>query len=273
MLDVIYPVIGKQRCFPVYLSGIGISSPENHIVRTEGLVSHQILFTLEGEGQLHIDNQSLRIKEGCVFYVMPGVAHEYYPVDGKWSTGWVVFRGDCLLELMKNMEFPPYMCRKVTDIQTIRRVFDKIHSAAGNSVRGDEACSLLLYEYIMTVRRALLLETDVRNSESVIDAGLRYMNEHYDKDITLEELSRLCHISPQHFCRVFRLETGMRPMEYLSQKRMLEARVLLSNTNYSIAEIGRRTGYQDPAYFGTVFKKSEGISPSDYRKSRVPVIL
>lgn len=273
MLDAIYPVIGKQRSFPFYLSGVGISSPENHIVRTNGLNSHQILFTLEGEGQLYIDNQSLRIKEGCVFYVMPGVAHEYYPIDGKWTTAWVVFRGEYLTELMQNLEFPSYLCKKVSNIQTIKQMFHNIYASAGTPVRGDETCSLLLYEYIMTVRRSLLLETDVNHSGSVIDAGLLYMNENYNKDITLEELSKLCHISPQHFCRVFRLETGMRPMEYLTQKRMLEAKVLLCNTNQSIAEIGKQTGYQDPTYFGMVFKKSEGISPSQYRKSKTSVIL
>lgn len=272
MLDAIYPVIGKQRCFPFYLTGVGVSSPEYHITRTEGLNSHQILFTKEGEGQLFVDNQSFRIKEGCVFYIMPGVPHEYYPINGRWTTCWVVFQGSCLNELMRSLEFPSYICRRVANIQPIRRCFENIYAAAQNPVRGDETCSLLLYEYIMAVRRALLLDTDTACPGSVIDNGLIFMNEHYDKDISLEELAGLCHISQQHFCRVFRLETGMRPMEYLTQKRILEAKVLLCNTNQSIAEIGRQTGYEDPTYFGMVFKKCEGTSPSQYRKSRTSVI-
>ena len=273
MLDAIYPVIGKQRCFPFYLTGVGISCPEYHITRTEGLNSHQILFTKEGEGQLFVDNQSFRIKDGYVFYIMPGVPHEYYPVDGgSWTTCWVVFQGTGLEQLMRNLEFPPYICRKVANMRPFRRGFDNIYASASNPVRGDEKCSLLLYEYIMAARRALLLDTDTACSNSVIDDGLIYMNEHYDRDISLEELATLCHISPQHFCRVFRLETGMRPMEYLTQKRMLEAKVLLCNTNQSIADIGRQTGYEDPTYFGMVFKKCEGMSPSQYRKSRISVI-
>ena len=124
----------------------------------------------------------------------------------------------------------------------------------------------------MTVRRALLFDTGDTCPNSVIDAGLIFMNEHYDRDISLGELASLCHISPQHFCRVFRLETGMRPMEYLTQKRMLEAKVLLCDTSQSIAEISRQTGYEDPAYFGMVFKKHEGISPSQYRRTKASVI-
>ena len=273
MQDAIYPVIGNQRNFPFYLTGVGISSPENHITRPHGLYSHQILFTQEGEGQLYVGNQSLRLKEGCVFYIMPGIPHEYYPVDGSWTTCWVVFQGNSLRQLMQDLEFPSFICKKVADIQPLKSIFENIYASAGNPVRTNEKCSLLIYEYIMAVRRALLFDTDNACPNSVIDAGLIFMNEHYDRDISLGELASLCHISPQHFCRVFRLETGMRPMEYLTQKRILEAKVLLSSTNQSIAEIGRQTGYEDPAYFGMVFKKHEGISPGQYRRSKAPVIL
>lgn len=273
MQDAIYPVIGNQRSFPFYLTGVGISSPENHIIRKNGLRSHQILFTREGEGQLQAGGQSLRLKEGSVFYIMPGIPHEYYPVDGRWTTCWVVFQGNSLQQLMQDLEFPSFLCREVPDIQQISRLFENIYASAGNPLRGNEKCSLLIYEYIMTVRRALLFDTGDTCPNSVIDAGLIFMNEHYDRDISLGELASLCHISPQHFCRVFRLATGMRPMEYLTQKRMLEAKVLLCNTSQSIAEISRQTGYEDPAYFGMVFKKHEGISPSQYRRTKASVIL
>lgn len=272
MQEAIYPVIGKQSCFPFYLTGVGISSPENHIIRPHGLLSHQILFTREGEGQLYVGDQSLRLKEGYVFYIMPGIPHEYYPVDGKWTTNWVVFRGNNLQQMMQDLEFPSFLCRKAADIQPIQRLFENIYASAGNPVRGNETCSLLIYQYIMAVRRALLFDTDNTCSNRVIEAGLIFMNEHYDRNISLGELASLCHISPQHFCRVFRMETGMRPMEYLTRKRMLEAKVLLCNTKQSVAEISRQTGYEDPAYFGMVFKKYEGMSPGQYRKTKTPVI-
>lgn len=272
MQEAIYPVIGKQSCFPFYLTGVGISSPENHIIRPYGLLSHQILFTREGEGQFYVGDQSLRLKEGYVFYIMPGIPHEYYPVDGKWTTNWVVFRGNNLQQMMQDLGFPSFLCRKAADIQPIQRLFENIYASAGNPVRGNETCSLLIYEYIMAVRRVLLFVTDNTCSNRVIEAGLIFMNEHYDRNISLGELASLCHISPQHFCRVFRMETGMRPMEYLTRKRMLEAKVLLCNTKQSVAEISRQTGYEDPAYFGMVFKKYEGMSPGQYRKTKTPVI-
>ena len=199
MQDAIYPVIGKQSCFPFYLTGIGISSPENHINRPEGLYSHQILFTRKGERQLFAGGQPLRLKEGSVFYIMPGIPHEYYPVEDNWTTAWVVFRGNNLRQTMQDLEFPPFLSRNVADIQPIYRIFENILASARNPVRGNETCSLLIYQYIMAVRRALLFDGDNACSQRVIDAGLIYMNEHYDREISLGELAGLCHISPPAF--------------------------------------------------------------------------
>ena len=80
-------------------------------------------------------------------------------------------------------------------------------------------------------------------------------------------------MSVQHFCRVFKAKTGMRPMEYLAKKRIAEAKLLLLNTGESIGYIAASVGYSDQNYFGMVFKKYEGITPSEYRKQRGLMIL
>lgn len=62
----------------------------------------------------------------------------------------------------------------------------------------------------------------------------------------------------------------MRPLEYLAKKRISEAKAMLCNTDKSISLIGEETGYKDITYFGMVFKKYEGVSPSQYRKIKKP---
>lgn len=272
MYQVIYPVIGNQTCYPFYLSGVGISAPEFHTVRENGLISHQILFTLEGEGIVKIDGKSYIQKRGSVFYVASGIPHEYYPLDGKWATCWVVFRGDSLPVLMKRLGFPDYICKKTPAIDKIQQLYERIRLAAKDSIHGDENCSLLIYEYVLMVRRALLLD-ETEDSGGVIDAALLYLDKNYSKEISLGELADMCQISEQHFCRVFRAKIGMRPMEYLARKRVLEAKVLLHDTGKSISEIGKIVGYGDPTYFGMVFKKYEGMSPSQYRKLQKSVVM
>ena len=91
------------------------------------------------------------------------------------------------------------------------------------------------------------------------------MNDHYEADITLEELAQISGVSRQHFCRIFKAKMKMRPMEYLARKRISVARGLLVSTKLSVAEVGEAVGYNSLTYFGMVFKKYEGISPTDCR--------
>ncbi len=166
---------------------------------------------------------------------------------------------------MQRLRFPDYICKKTKNIDNIKRIFDMIYTSAKGSGSMDEKCSLLVYEYIMAVRNLLLLNED-NSANSVIKNAIKYIDKNFNKDISLQELSELCGISKQHFCRVFKKKLGIRPLEYLARKRISEAKVLLINTDKSIYEIGKETGYNDANYFGIVFKKYEGISPGEYRK-------
>ena len=272
MQSVVYPVLGSQTCLPFYLSGIGIAEPEYHVVRDCGLVSHQILYTKEGEGYIHVEGQQYHAVPGNIFYIAPGIPHEYFPVDGQWTTCWTVFRGDYLEMLMKRMGFPEYVCKDTADISVLERGFGRLLAAAASRAGGQEACSGLLYEYIMNVRSILFSGAEA-GAGGFVEQSLVYMDAHYPEDISLEELSGLCQVSKQHFCRVFKEKIGMRPMEYLARKRILEAKVLLCGTNASVGEIGQSVGYNDLTYFGMVFKKYEGVSPSEFRKTRMSVVL
>lgn len=268
-MEWIYPVIGKQKCLPFYLSGVGIAEPEYHVVREQGLISHQILYTQSGAGNLLVDGICYPQKSGSLFYLAPGISHEYYPlVEDEWTTCWVVFRGEYLTEMMRSMGFDGLACGDDIVNEGIESIFRQMLSLAKDPVHGDERCSVLVYEYIMAVRQALL-EKD-RYGEgaagSIIERAVVYMNDNYASDITLEELAALGKVTKQHFCRVFKEKMKMRPMEYLARKRISVARGLLVSTRMSVADVGRAVGYHDLTYFGMVFKKYERISPTECRK-------
>lgn len=270
-MSYIYPILGAQRCLPFYLSGVGIAEPEYHVHREEGLVSHQFLYTKDGKGKLIVEGNEYLLSPGTMFYIAPGIPHEYYPVkDGEWTTCWLVFRGEQLSDIMQSLGFGVFLCEADVVNEEIRKLFRQMLSAAKDYLFGDERCSLLVYEYIMAVRKAVLQKRkkgmDVIGG--ILEKPLIYINEHYDQDITLEQLAELGGVTKQHFCRVFREKLKMRPMEYLARKRISVARGLLLSTQLSVAEIGKQVGYESITYFGMVFKKYEGISPTDCRKRR-----
>lgn len=86
------------------------------------------------------------------------------------------------------------------------------------------------------------------------------------EDISLTALSEEFHLHPQYISQLFKNEIGVNFLAYLTNIRMERAKKLLLSTSLSITEIAERSGYWDYRVFTKVFKKSEGITPSQYRR-------
>ena len=105
-----------------------------------------------------------------------------------------------------------------------------------------------------------------KESESVVSKARAYIDENYMKEISLDDVSRYVDISPYYFSKLFKQEAGKNFIEYLTDLRISHARDLLNNPGLSIKEICARSGYSDPNYFSRIFKKYEGVTPSEYRE-------
>ncbi|MFQ5691100.1 MAG: AraC family transcriptional regulator [Gemmatimonadota bacterium] len=83
--------------------------------------------------------------------------------------------------------------------------------------------------------------------------------------IRVENLAAELHVSPEHFCRIFRRLQGMPPRAFISRTRMEAARALLLTSSHSISRIAELLGYQSPSYFSRQFTTRVGLSPSAFR--------
>lgn len=106
------------------------------------------------------------------------------------------------------------------------------------------------------------------SSGSVIDKAKHYIDTHYQKDISLDDVSRYVDISPYYFSKLFKEEMGKNFIEYLTGIRMEKAKALLSGTGLSMKEICMEVGYADPNYFSRIFKKNMGVTPTEYKEGR-----
>lgn len=269
MPKIIYPVIGNQTNLPFYLTGIGINDPEYHVLREKGLASHQFLITLNGEGILKVNEKNYTQKSGDCFYLSPGILHEYYPADTEWRTAWLVFRGNTLSAVMRSLGYPAFLLYESFDKEPFLQIFHEIYDAAQDSLNGSETCSLLIYRMILLMSKNFFGNHNVRivKKQILLDA-VRFLDEQFARDITLEQLSEISGVSVQHFCRCFKERMGMRPTEYLARRRIAQSKHLLLNTDKSISDIAQEVGYHGATYFGMVFRKYEGTTPSEFRKSK-----
>lgn len=104
--------------------------------------------------------------------------------------------------------------------------------------------------------------------DAMIQKTVKYIRRHYSQDITLSEAASHANMTPTYFSKKFKRITGFGFKEYVSKIRISEASHLLLETNSSITQIASSCGFNDSNYFGDVFKKERGISPTQYRKSQ-----
>ncbi|WP_458098221.1 helix-turn-helix domain-containing protein [Roseomonas sp. WA12] len=95
----------------------------------------------------------------------------------------------------------------------------------------------------------------------------RYMREHLDEEMGLANLAAMVRLSRSHFCTAFRLATGQTPYDWLVALRIERAQELLSLPDLSITEIALAVGYQTPSSFTASFRRTVGVTPTEYRRT------
>jgi len=93
-----------------------------------------------------------------------------------------------------------------------------------------------------------------------------YIQQHYDGDISVEQLARYVSVHPNYLHRIFRAEIGMTIIQYVNQFRLDKAKMLLSETDIAIADICEFVGINSRQYFHELFKKYAGVTPVQYRE-------
>ena len=97
---------------------------------------------------------------------------------------------------------------------------------------------------------------------------LRYIQDNYDSRIRLSDLAAVLDMNPQYFCRFFKSCFHTTPVSYINQYRVMQAANLLTSSTHSILEITLHTGFESPSYFAAIFRRTFGMAPEEYRKSR-----
>jgi transcriptional regulator GlxA family with amidase domain len=107
--------------------------------------------------------------------------------------------------------------------------------------------------------------------DSRIRQAIKFMEENPEMRFTEKEFALKAGLTPQHFCVLFRTETGETPARYLNGLRMVKACELLADDHHSrlsIKEIAATVGCSDLSHFVRDFEKRFGLSPKRYRESR-----
>ena len=121
------------------------------------------------------------------------------------------------------------------------------------------------------MKRAIAIRDENAGSQnrSVLKQAIDFIDGHYmDEEISLNRVAHTANVSANHFSALFSQNMGQTFIEYLTSLRMDKAKELLRCTSKRSSEIAGEVGYKDAHYFSYLFKKTQGMTPSEYRKTR-----
>lgn len=112
-------------------------------------------------------------------------------------------------------------------------------------------------------------ENSGNKNRDILENSIEYIKSHYmDENMSLNAVAQVANISANHFSALFSQNIGQTFIEYLTGIRMEHAKELLRCTGKRASEIALEVGYKDSHYFSYLFKKTQGMTPSDYRKAK-----
>lgn len=100
---------------------------------------------------------------------------------------------------------------------------------------------------------------------AVAENILEYIKKHYQGEISLQDVAGSLNYSDAYFCKLFKQCFGKSFLVFLTEYRVEEAKKLLGDISINIKDVSAKVGYQDSSYFTRVFKRMEGVTPTEYR--------
>ena len=262
-----FPIIRSEGELPLYLVEMGVNIREEHFVRKEGYKQPQIIYCTKGSGTLILDGKSYIIKASMGFFLPAGYPHEYYPNEEIWDTHWVIPGGESSERIMNHFGFGKARVFEISEIKTLEHHFRKMHEAIrDDSIFGNYRAAGYLYDFLIELYRVTSSAATRKITSSAVLKALDYINANYNSPITMESLCNEAGVSEQHLCRLFRSALGSRPMEYVAKRRIQTAKELLNSSDYSVDEISEKVGFCSGSYFCKLFKRYEGMTPTEFRR-------
>jgi AraC-like DNA-binding protein len=260
-----------------------------HAARMHGHRFFVLNYYTHGNGSVRLPREVLRVTVGDVLLTPPGELHDTSGIAR--MRGWVVeFTGDVVGSTAAGPALALPRGDGTAWLAFARRRFHGIaratvppddrpawedrfarlaREATAAALGAREATRALLF--LMLVDLARLVAPDrarPRAGSALVHEVFAVIERRYaEPAVSLSAIARAVGRSASHVTAVVRAETGMTVLEWLTERRMAEARRRLHETDEDVAIVGERAGYLDPAYFARRFRRAHGVSARAYRNA------
>ena len=294
---ILYTPSPFARSSLLHLQEVGsLSAIRPHTSKREKLQSYLCFMVEDGEGELIYEGKKYELRSGDVVFIDCRKAYSHStgmnPNAGLWSLRWCHFYGPSMpaiyakycerggLPVIRGADVSVDLARGadmgrrddvscgadvsqyaaiLTDIYTLASSSDYIRDMRINGKLNDLLTLLMESSWHREAHTNAPKKMEISRVKSFLD-------EHYEEKLSLESVASHFFIDKHYLARLFKEQYGVTLVTYLQQVRITHAKRMLRFTDKSIEEIGLECGIGELNYFSRVFKKLEGVSPSEFRR-------
>lgn len=251
----------ESRRLAAWVGGVGHYIANEHDVIDRTIDDFVMIYCIHGAGTCALGDVKCEVRAGDIFLLPPHIVHSY-SCDRQvgWEIRYMHFKGTYAEKPVRLAGFTtrqPLQHIGVHDdiVERFRRILEIIEKKDIHYSL-DGSCELIS---LLAAIRKLSGETMLKGLADARPIDWRVNN--------LDDLAAELGYSKCHFIRRFKRATGISPWYYILHLKIDKAKELLLDPKYSIAEVARMVGFDDPNYFSRVFNKIAGISPRAFRKN------
>ena len=224
----------------------------------------EIYFILEGNCTYFIDSKVYDVKAGDIIIIPDGVIHHTKYDNRKHSRILINCNSSFVpLSVQSAISEIGYLYRNPAIVEEAHGIFRKIQEEYNKKdLLTDEIISCYTHSlfYLLLRNKDNCFNVEMKNK--VIEQAVNYVQENFNLTVTLADTAERFSVSPEHFSRMFKKETGFGFCKYLNSVRLQHAEKILRETDRpNITKIAAECGFDDSNYFSKKFKEMYGVSP------------
>ena len=229
----------------------------------------EIFYFEKGKGVFETQTEKTEVCANDVIVVSKGTKHRLYSSQEPLEYFNLAITDFCLEAFTSHPFFKKVSLRKKDNrLYAIMRKFEI--DAKKSKIRTLRAYSAI-YEILDVISQTLTFrEEKIQKSTGYLltEKVKDFIVKNFDKELTMEELSKRFFISKSHLGHSFKREYGVSPIRFMIETRIEQAKVLLLCTDKNITEISSEIGFSNSNYFTFYFTKQVGVSPSEFRNNK-----
>lgn len=228
-------------------------------------------YVISGKGVLYTEHGAFPVNPREGFLIYPHDVTTYCADENEpWHYMWLEVDGLAASRIFKECHLsrksPIYRPIIYSDLPDELRYLQEIVAHDQDQWLKVVGLSYLFFS-ALTANSPQDIEEKVNAKERHLNKALKYMENNYHENITIESLAGYCNINRSHLSRLFKQEFGIGPKEYLLNIRMKVAANLLSSSKTAIKVVSISSGYENQLHFSKAFRQVHGMSPTKWRNS------